>query len=219
MQEIFEDNVELSEDEVVMLMFQETENSLKECQVEYRKLAMEAGLIVSPAQRKEEWEGVVAELDISTEEGLSAAKAAGKDAGITGVTTSKYLKAMAEEQGIELPVTVRSTKWTEVVAAFEEDEALNGDKADVIAKIGEVGDYDEKKATGLYNKLRRAFGWTAPASMASQLSDWFVDNLDADKESIVEKAIELGMTDGSATYYLGVFKIVKELLVELESRN
>jgi len=220
LQEIFEGNINLSEDEVVLMMFEDTESSLKECQTEYRKLATEAGLIVTPAQRKAEWEETIEDLDLSEEEGLAAAKKAGADAGITTATTMKYIKAIAAENDIELPVTVRSSKWKEVVESFEEDEALNGDKADVIAKIKEVGEYeDDKKAAAQYNRLRKAFGWVPPASMSSQLSDWFVDNLEASKEDIVEQAIGLGMTDGSANYYVGVFKIVKDLIQELQSRD
>lgn len=215
---IFQDNIKLSEDEVVLQMFQDTEHSLKDCQAEYRRLATEAGLIVTPAQRKAEWEGVVESLDIATTEGVEAARASGKDLGITTATVNKYLKIIAEEAGVELPVNVRSSKWKEIVAAFTEDEALNGDKADVVEKIAAVGEYDEKKAAGQYNRLRKSFGWSAPASMSTQLNEWFIDNLDATKDEIVEKGIELGMTDGSATYYVGVYKIVNELLDALQSK-
>lgn len=212
LQDIFEDSIELTEDEVVLQMFQETENSLKECQVEYRKMATEAGLIVSPAQRKAEWEEIVKDLDISDEKELAEARDAGKEKGISAITVNKYLKAIATELGVELPTAARSSKWTEVVAAFDEDEALAGDKADVIDKIAKVGEYEDKKAQSLYNKLRRAFGWEAPASMSSLLNEWFIENLDAEKDAIVEKATELGMTEGSASYYVGVYKIVAELL-------
>lgn len=220
LQELFEENIELSEDEVVLLMFQETESSLKDCQSEYRKLATEAGMIVTPAQRKAEWEEAIEDLDLAEEDGLAAARKAGVDAGITPTTTMKYIKIIAGADDIELPVTVRSSKWREVLEAFDEDEALNGDKADVVAKIMEVGEYaDEKKAAAQYNRLRKAFGWTPPASMSKQLSDWFVDNLEASKEDIVEQAIGLGMTDGSAHYYIGVFKIVRDLIEELQNRG
>ena len=215
---IFEDNIKLTEDEVVLAMFQNGETSLKDCQAEYRRLATEAGLIITPAQRKTEWDEKVADIDLSSSDDIEFAKAAGKELGITNVTIGKYLKAIAEEQGVELPANVRSSKWKEIVDAFDKEEALDGNKADVIAKIAEVGECDEKKATSQYNRLRKAFGWEAPASMSSQLNDWFVDNLEASKDDILEKGIELGMTEGSATYYVGVYKIVVELLAALNDK-
>ena len=217
--EIFEANIELTEDEVVLMMFQETENSLKTCQSEYRKLATEAGLIVTPAQRKLEWEAQLEDLDFTLIESYTVAKELATSAGITNATATKYLKGIAAENGVELPSVVRSSKWNEVVEAFTEEEALEGDKADVVAKIMEVGDYaDEKKAAACYNKLRKAFGWTAPASMSSQLNDWFLENLDATREEIMEKGTEVGMTDGSATYYVGVYKIVAELITAMQEK-
>ena len=222
-QEVFDANKDLSEDEIVMAIFEAGEGdnklTLKEAQSEYHSLAVTAGLIKTPQQKKIDWEDAVDGIDLSTKEGVTEAKTIGSDMEIGSATITRYLKALAEESGIKLAITtiVRGpSTWPAVVDAFTEDEALNGEREDVVAKINEVGEFDdEKKANGLYNKLRKEFGWEAPQSMAGQLNDWFCENLDADKKAIVDKGIEIGMSEGSANYYVGVYKIVTELREKL----
>ena len=220
--EIFEANKDLSEDECVMEIYSASEGELtiKEAQSEYRSMAVEAGIIKTPAQKKVDWEDAVDGIDLSTTEGVNEAKAIGNDMEIGATTVAKYMKTLATESGVTLAVTASATrtpsKWKEVVEAFDEEEALNSPREEVAAKINEIGEFDDiKKANGLYNKLRREFGWEQPASMSSQLNEWFTENLDAEKSDIVEKGIEIGMSEGSANYYVGVYKIVNEILVSI----
>ena len=223
-EELFESNKELSEDEVVMIFHNEGELSLKECQSEYKRLATIAGLIKSPNQRKAEWEDTVEGLDLSSIEGVNEAKANGSTLGITATTTAKYIKNLALELGVELPVitaTRSNPVWNNIIDSFTEDEAINNEREDVIAKINDVGNYDDiKKAGSYYNKLRKHFGWEAPASMSSQLCDWYKDQINnGDKvtsTSIVEKSLEIGMTEGSGKYYVGVFKLAGEIIETLD---
>ncbi|RKY42309.1 MAG: hypothetical protein DRP85_03220 [Candidatus Makaraimicrobium thalassicum] len=216
---IFQENIELTEDEIVLAIYTETELGLKEATAQYRKLAIEAGLIFTPAQRKEEWKGKVEGVDLADPEGMEFAKSAAKEIGITPVTADKYIREKAAEDGFEMPEIVKTnSKWKEVLEGFTEEEVLEGDKDEVMAKLAELGQYDEKQTKANYNRLRRAFGWEAPASMSSQLNTWFVDHLDATRDEIIAKGTEVGMTEGSATYYVGIYKIVNELIVELESR-
>jgi len=213
-QEIFELNMELTADEVVMEMYQEAEDcdTIKDCQTAYNRLALEAGLIKSPSDRKEEWLNAIKEVDLSTDEGIAEAKELGESVGITSVTVNRYIKAEAAAQGIEIPVVVKGL-WSAVVEEFTESEALTESREYVVEKINEVGEYNDlAKANSLYNKLRKAFGWNAPASMSSQLNAWFIENIEASKDDIVDKGIDLGMTQGSATYYVGVYRIVREIL-------
>jgi len=221
--EIFEVNIELSEDEVVMLIHTEGELSIKECQSEYHRLATEAGLIKSPAKRKAEWEDKVEEFDISTEDGVAEARNIGAELDITSVTVNRYLKALATELNITLPVTAPrgNLTWPKVIEAFDAEEALNGGREEVIAKINTVGEYDDiKKSSSYYNKLKKHFGWEAPASMSSQLCDWFkemyLSDVDINKAAIIEKSLEIGMTEGSGVYYVGVFKLTNEILESIK---
>jgi len=215
---VFEDNKELSEDEVVMAMYEEGEASLKDCQTLYKKLATEAGLIVSPAQKKALWEEAAADLDYTLAEDIKAAKKLGEDLDIGAATITKYVKAIAEEQGIDLPVVERNSTWQLVVDAFTEDEALGATREEVVAKIAEVGGHTEEKANGMYNRLRKAFGWEAPASMSSQLNSWFIDNREATREEVIAAGVEVGMSEGSASYYHGVYKIVNELVEAIQTK-
>jgi len=221
--DIFESNIELSEDEVIMLIHTEGELSIKECQSEYHRLATKAGLIKSPAKRKAEWEARVEEFDISTEDGVAKARNIGAELDITNITVNRYLKALATELNITMPVAAPrgNPTWTLVIESFNKEDALEGNRDEVIARINTVGEYDDiKKATSYYNKLRKHFGWEAPASMSSQLCNWFKDRHlageDTDKSSIIEKSLEIGMTEGSGTYYVGVFKLTKEILESIK---
>ena len=219
-QEVFEANKELSEDEVVMAIYDSAAGSLslKEAQSEYRAMATEAGLIKTPNQKKVDWEDAVeaADLDLSTEADVATAKAIGTDLDIGATTVMKYMKALAAETGVALAVTSASRapgKWTEVVAAFTEDEALNMPRDEVAARINEVGEYDDiKKANSYYNRLRKAFGWEAPASMSGQLNALWEDNMYATKAEIVAKGIEIGMSEASVNYYVNIYKITFDIL-------
>jgi len=221
-EEVFESNKDLTEDEVVMAIYESSEGelSIKEAQSEYRTLAIKSGLIKTPQQKKQEWDEAVEELDLSDKEDVAKAKEIGDSLDIGSVTVLRYMKTMSDEGDFKLAVTtvVRGpSTWPAVVKAFNEEEALNGEREEVVAKINEIGEFDDiKKANSFYNKLRKEFGWEQPASMSSQLNDWFCENLDAEKKDIVEKGIEVGMSEGSANYYVGVYKIVKELLEKLE---
>lgn len=222
-QEVFDANKDLSEDEIVMAIYEagEGENklTLKEAQSEYHSLAVAAGLIKTPQQKKVDWEDAVDGLDLSDKDDVAKAKAIGAEMEIGSATITRYMKALAEESGVTLASTSTPrgpSTWPAVVEAFTEDEALNGEREEVVAKINEVGEFDDlKKANSMYNKLRREFGWEQPASMASQLNDWFCENLEASKQEIVDKGIEIGMSEGSANYYVGVYKIVTELREKL----
>lgn len=213
-EEIFNSNKHLSEDEVVMALFQ-AGLGIREAQAEYRRLAIDAGIIKTPNQRKEEFEEYVTEnFDLTSEEDVTSAKAIGADMEISAPTVTKYLKDMAEQQGVELalPNKVSSTKWKEIVDAFTADEALNGSKEDVVKKINAVGEYNDlAKASAQYNKLRKEFGWEPPASMVSQLVDWYVDNFGAERDEIIAKASEIGMSDASAQYYVNMFKLAFDM--------
>jgi len=111
-QEVFDANVELSEDEAVMAIYQASEGDLtiKEAQSEYRSMAVAAGVIKTPAQRKVEWEDAVEDIDLSTKEGVNEAKAIGVDMEIGTQTIMKYLKALAEETGVVLAVPAAKTR-------------------------------------------------------------------------------------------------------------
>lgn len=160
-QEVFEANKELSEDECTMAIYNasEGEMSIKESQAEYRTLAIEAGIIKTPGQKKTDFIEAIEGADLSTVDGVNEAKAAGADLEIGTVTVAKYLKEVAEEQGVVLAVTVK--------------------------KRG--------------------------ASMSGQLKEWFIANPDSTNEEIVEKGIELGMTEISAKYYVPIYNTAKEI--------
>ena len=220
---LFESNKDLSEDEVVMIFHSEGELSLKECQNEYKRLAIGAGIVKTSGQRKAEWEDSIEALNLTMEEGINEARAIGATLEITSATVTRYLKAIALERGITLPVMSAKSNptWGKVVDAFDEEEALTGIREDIVAKINEVGEYEDiKKAGSYYNKLRKHFGWEAPASMSSQLCDWFTESVNnnelVDNQQIVEKAVEIGMTEGSGKYYVGVFKLTNEILESLK---
>lgn len=159
--EVFNANSNLSEDECVLAIFQAGEGdiTIKEAQVEYRTMAIEAGIIKTPHQKKDEWMTAVEGADLSTAEGVNQAKAAGSDLEIGAQTVMKYMKELAEEQGVELAVTVK--------------------------KRGN--------------------------SMSGQLKAWFIENPDSSNEEIVEKGIELGMTEISAKYYVPIYNTAKEI--------
>jgi len=217
LQEVFDANKELSEDEVVMAIYEAGEDiSLKEAQSEYRTMATKAGLIKSPVQKKVDWEDAVDDLDVSTAEGVNEAKAIGADMDIGPTTIAKYLKALAKESGVTLAVTSTSrapSKWGEVVASFTEEEALNLPREQVADRINEVGEFDDiKKANSYYNRLRKAFGWEQPASMSSQLNAWWEENMEANKDAIVAKGIEIGMSEASVNYYVNIYKITYDIL-------
>ena len=65
-QEVFDANKDLSEDEIVMAIFEAGEGdnklTLKEAQSEYHSLAVTAGLIKTPQQKKIDWEDAVDEI-------------------------------------------------------------------------------------------------------------------------------------------------------------
>ena len=63
------------------------------------------------------------------------------------------------------------------------------------------------------------FGWQQPESMVSQLNNWYIDNVGADRQDIIDKAVELGMSEASAQYYVGVYKIVAEMADKLGLSN
>jgi len=160
-QEVFEANKDLSEDECVLAIHVAGEGdlSIKEAQAEYRGMATEAGLIKTPAQRKVEWEDAVADIDLSTKEGVNEAKAIGVDMEIGTQTIMKYMMVLAAESGVTLAVT-----------------AVNRGN-----------------------------------SMSGQLKVWFIENPDSTNEQIVEKGIELGMTEISAKYYVPIYNTAKEI--------
>ena len=182
-------------------------------------------MIKTPAQRKAEWEDNVEGVDLATLDGVDLALTAATDLDIGKVTAMKYITALASELNVTLPEmptkTRSSSKWRDTVAAFNAEEALDGDRDAVIAKLQDVGEYeDTKKAAANYNRLRKEFGWVAPKSMAQQLSEWYIEQYQADpdaidKVSITEKAKEIGMTEGSIGYYVGVFKITGDVLTVL----
>jgi len=164
LQEVFDANSELSEDECVMALYEAGEGiSLKEAQAEYRTMATAAGMIKTPHQKKDEWAEAVEGADLSTDEGVNQAKAAGSDLEIGTQTVMKYMKDLAEAQGVTLAVTVK--------------------------KRGN--------------------------SMSGQLKAWFITNPDSTNEEIVEKGIELGMTEISAKYYVPIYNTAKEIAVAI----
>ena len=170
-EEIFDNNKELSEDEVIMELYNSGEGdiSIKEATGMYQKFAKAAGLIVTPAQKKVQWEDSVQDenVDISTEEGVARAKEIGKSLDIGASTVTKYLKTLAEESGIELPTVTRTA----------------GPRAD---------------------------------SMASKLNEWFIEKGgDVTNDDIRTQAKELGMSDRSVTYYISVYRIVKDVVAAL----
>lgn len=160
--EVFDTNKDLSEDECVMAIYQAAEGDLtiKDAQSEYRSMAIEAGLLVTPAQKKVNWEDAVEGIDLSTIEGVNEAKAIGVDMEIGSQTIMKYMKALAKETGITLAVPTTRKR----------------------------GD-----------------------SMSGQLKAWFIANPDATNEEIVEKGIELGMTEISAKYYVPIYNTALEI--------
>lgn len=215
---IFDANIELSEDEIVILLKTEGDLSIREAQHHYKVFATEAGLIKTSAQKKDEFLEALPSFDLVSTDGIAEAKEYGVELDITPVTVTKYIKTYAKEKEISIPVVSArsSSKWKEVVAGFTAEDLDNMSKEDVVEKINVLGEFDDlKKSASYYNRLRKSFGWEQPATMSSQLNDWFLNNLDATKEQIVETGIEIGMSEGSANYYVGVYKIVTELVFKL----
>lgn len=160
-QEIFDANLDISEDECVMLIYGASEGdlSIKDAQAEYHTLAVAAGIIKTPAQKKTDFITAIEGVILSTVEGVNEAKAAGADLEIGTATVNKYLKEVADEQDIKLAITVK--------------------------KRGN--------------------------SMSGQLKEWFIANPDSTNEQIVEKGIELGMTEISAKYYVPIYNTALEI--------
>lgn len=161
-QEVFDENKELSEDECVMAIYQASNGDLaiKDAQSEYHTLAVAAGIISTPAQKKVNWEDAVADIDLSTKDGVNEAKAIGVDMEIGTQTIMKYMKTLAEESGVTLAAP-------------------------------------SPRARG--------------NSMSGQLKVWFIENPDSTNEEIVEKGIELGMTEISAKYYVPIYNTALEI--------
>jgi len=161
-QEVFDANVELSEDEAVLAIFQSAEGelSIKDAQGEYRTMAIAAGMVKTPAQKKTEWLDAVSGIDFQTEEGVNEGKAIGADLEIGSATITTYMKAIAKEGEFTLP-------------------------AGTARKRGN--------------------------SMSGQLKAWFIENSDATSADIVEKGIELGMTEISAKYYVPIYNTALEI--------
>ena len=55
--------------------------------------------------------------------------------------------------------------------------------------------------------------------MVSQLNNWYIDNVGADRQEIIDAAVELGMSEASAQYYVNVYKIVAEMADKLGLSN
>jgi len=221
-QDIFDANKELSADECTLAIYTsgEGELTIKEAQAEYNAFAIEAGLVETPVQKKVKFEDYLQEggFDLTDTDVMKSVKAKGDEFGIGSATVTKYIKIYATDNGIELPVAAprTSAKWDAVIDGIDKDDALTGDRETIVARINELGEFDDiKKAGANYNKLRKHYGWEAPASMSSQLQDFYIANPEATDKEIADAATEIGMSERSVQYYKSVFAIVRSITVKL----
>jgi len=229
--QVFLDNINLPEDKVVMLIIDtcstDSDNpiSISSAQNAYHALAVAAGIIDTPSQRKDKFLGLIEGLDLSTEEGYSEALSLSSEVKISGSSAIRYIRVVAIDNGIELYKRFSIAPWDDVVSQFTLEEVVESDKSVILERLKSIG-YSDKAAGTAFGRLRKSLGYELPERMSTKLSNWFISETVAgnhvSSEDIKSAAIDVGMVGVSPSYYVGVFSLVTRInkkMKEVEQAN
>lgn len=220
-----------SADELILDVYKaDKTKGIKGATAEVNKLLIELGAVKSPKQKRAEWEDAVealGDVELTDATFVSEALTLAEDLDIPVATAKRYLSEWASELGVTLAEGTSKgrtpSNWPEVKAAFTSLEEIDTDKDATLAKIKEIsGLTDDKKVTALFNRLRKEFGATSGPTKVEALVGWFKEAYQTGapitRKTILDKAVEVGMTATSGQYYVNSFNITLSVLKDFAEK-
>ena len=187
---------------------------------EYTKLAREAGIVLSPADRTSK---INADLDTHLENGGDiVASGARKELAenladtyeVSTATAVAHIKKYAEDKGIELP-SVQRTSAEDMVAFVNECIESEDDRATVVEKLQDEFGYTPNSAASAYSRATRELGistgGSGPKANISEVVSFIRNNEGmAKKDAVVKMHEELGYAESTAGTFYTYLNFAKE---------
>jgi len=187
---------------------------------EYTKLAREAGIVLSPADRTSK---INADLDTHLEnDGDIVASGARKELAenladtyeVSTATAVAHIKKYAEDKGIELP-SVQRTSAEDMVAFVNECIESEDDRATVVEKLQDEFGYTSNSAASAYSRATRELGistgGSGPKANISEVVAFIRNNEGmAKKDAVVKMHEELGYAESTAGTFYTYLNFAKE---------
>ena len=160
--------------------------------------------------------------DLSEDECVMAIHAASEGEMSIKDAQSEY-RTLATEAGMIKTPAQKKVEWEDAVEGIDlsTEEGVNEAKAiGVDMEIGTQTIMKYMKVLATERGVELATTVTNRGnSMSGQLKEWFMENYDATNADIVEKGIELGMSEISAKYYVPIYNTAKELATVIASKE
>jgi len=187
---------------------------------EYTKLAREAGIVLSPADRTAK---INVEIDAHLEEdGDIIASGARKELAenladtyeVSVATAIAHIKKYAEDKGIELP-SVQRTSAEDMVAFVDECIKSEDDRATVVEKLQDEFGYTPNSAASAYSRATRELGistgGSGPKANISEVVSFIRTNEGmAKKDAVALMHEELGYAESTAGTFYTYLNFAKE---------
>jgi len=124
--------------------------------------------------------------------------------------------SMATEAGIILSPTAKKAKWAEATTDLDMSDENDVAQAKSIGEELEIGSttvikYVRAKAKAGGVEVSLPPTASRGESKSGKLVDWFTDNLDATRDEIIKAAMDVGLSETSAKYYVNVFNLVNSI--------